>query len=85
MADNRFKLLKIVKLKSPKCHHKIEQLVCYRTIRVSVKAIRLITKENRTKLTIIGNVWFVIPLLSVNKLVNTYSVYDVWLPTSRVG
>ena len=25
-----------------------------------------------------GNVWFVIPLLSVNKLINTYSVYDVW-------
>ena len=24
-----------------------------------------------------GNIWFVIPLLSVNKLINTYSVYDV--------
>ena len=29
-----------------------------------------------------GNVWFVIPLLSVNKLINTYSVYDVF--TGRV-
>ena len=26
-----------------------------------------------------GNVWFVNPLLSVNKLINTYSVYDVWV------
>ena len=24
-------------------------------------------------------VWFVIPLLSVNKLINTYSIYDVWV------
>ena len=28
---------------------------------------------------IVGNVWFVILLLSVNKLINTYSVYDVWV------
>ena len=33
-----------------------------------------------------GNVWFVMPLLSVNKLINNYSVHDVWVAnTSRVG